>query len=128
MIQLWPIPVKGRAIRETTGRPATVVARGGLGTGVGGDPPPLLRRASDRGVLECVAKGVSADLLGRPHDSKGLPLRRGHDSARSSSQPTWSRRSANSHAPSVFASVSRKRSCAPSESLSARRVCCESGL
>src|SRR5437868_15130798 len=83
MIQPWPIPVKGRAIRETTGRPATVVARGGLGTGVGGDPPPLRRRASDRGVLECVAKGVSTDLLGRPHDSKGLPLRCGHDSARS---------------------------------------------
>ncbi len=39
-------------------------------------------------------------------DQPPLALGRGHDSARSSTQSTYSRRSENSHAPSVFTNVS----------------------
>jgi hypothetical protein len=67
------------------------------------------RHTSNGGVVERVAKGVSADHSRRADDYKTFLARRRnvYDSVRSSSQSTSSRRSANSHSPSVFTNVSK---------------------
>jgi hypothetical protein len=62
---------------------------------------------SDCGVIERVAQCEAADHSGRTDDDQPpLGTGRSHDSERSSTQSTYSRRSENSHAPSVFTNVS----------------------
>ena len=62
---------------------------------------------ADGGVIERIAKRVAADHSGRADDDQSfLGLAHSHDSGRSSTQSTYSRRSENSHAPSVFTNVS----------------------
>ena len=72
-------------------------------------PPSDCCHKSDSGMTERVAEGMAADHSSRPNYDKSCLVRRRkiHDSTRSSSQSTYSRRSANSHVPSIFAKVSR---------------------
>ena len=65
-------------------------------------------RTSDGGVIERVAKRVATDHSSRADDDQPLlGSSRRHDSARSSTQSTYSSRSENSHVASVFTNVSR---------------------
>ena len=65
------------------------------------------RHPSSGGMAERAAKGIAANHSRGAHDDKTLlACRRIHDRGRSSIQSTWSLRSANNHAPSVFTKVS----------------------
>ena len=71
---------------------------------------PDHREASDNGVLQRVAHAVPADHSGGADEDEALlagERSRRHDNGRSSTQSTYRRRSENSHAPSIFANVSR---------------------
>src|SRR5882762_11830588 len=75
-------------------------------------PAPDRRYTADSRILKRAAQGVSADHPRCAHNYKALLVRkpdlisRCHESTRSSSQSTYSCRSANSHTPSNFTNVS----------------------